>query len=327
MLRYILISFVMAVVLAPALLAEDGDGGYAGAFLQVPIGARPTAMGGAYRAVSNDGAGALFNPAGLADLRKILFATSYRVMQLDRKLGYVMAVFPIQNQAVMGVHWLYAGSGSVMMRDFNGRPLGDEFSQNNHAFAVLFAKRFERYFGFGAKLNYYHATIPEVTSSSIGFDFGFMLFVDELVDREKRESMPVKNIQAGLTVKNIGMKYPWNSEKFNRLYRGDTRGYEQDDKVPLEVGLGGSARFLKSKLLLATDVLKNEKQAMVFQAGTEYLVTPEFALRAGYGDKRFTAGTGYIFKFARQLLAIDYAFSTDKADEGSEHIFSFDLLF
>jgi hypothetical protein len=28
-----------------------------------------------------------------------------------------------------------------------------------------------------------------------------------------------------------------------------------------------------------------------------------------------------------RLLGIDYAFSTDKADEGSEHIFSFDLMF
>jgi hypothetical protein len=327
MLRYLIITLMTVVLMAAAVTAEDGDGGYAGSFLQVPIGARPTAMGGAYLAVSNDGAGALFNPAGLANLKERLFATSYRVMQLDRKLGYVTAIFPIQNQAVLGVHWLYAGSGSVTMRDFNGRPLDEEFSQNNHAFAVIFAKRFEKYFSFGLKLNYYHATIPEVTASSVGFDGGFMLYVDELIDREKREDLFIKKIQLGLTIKNLGMKYPWNSQKFNTLYRSDNRGFEQDDKVPLEVGLGGSGRIIDSKLLLAVDVLKNEKQGAVFRAGSEFLVTSDFSLRGGYGDKRFTAGTGYIFKFGKQLLAIDYAFSTDKADEGSEHIFSFDLLF
>jgi len=229
----------MAVLISPAITAEDGDGGYAGAFLQVPIGARPTAMGGAYRAVSNDGAGALFNPAGLADLERRLFATSYRAMKLDRTLGYVTAFFPIENHAIIGLHWLFAGSGSVAMRDFNGRSLGSEFSQNNHAFAVLFSKRFENYISAGVKLNYYHATIPEVTASSVGFDIGFLLYIDEFFDREKRVDMPVKNIQVGLTIKNLGMKYPWNSEKFNRLYQASTLGYEQEDKVPLEIAMGG----------------------------------------------------------------------------------------
>ena len=34
-----------------------------------------------------------------------------------------------------------------------------------------------------------------------------------------------------------------------------------------------------------------------------------------------------MFKFGERALAIDYAFSSDKVDEGSDHIFSFDLLF
>ena len=96
---------------------DDGDGGYAGAFLQVPIGARPTAMGGAYIAVANDGAGALYNPAGLVSLRRMTFATSYRTMTLDRTLGYVTFIVPVEGDAVLGFNWLYAGSGEVDARD------------------------------------------------------------------------------------------------------------------------------------------------------------------------------------------------------------------
>ena len=327
MLRYFIIAILALMLISTAVTAEEGDGGYAASFLQVPIGARPTAMGGAYRAVSDDGSGVLFNPAGLANLPKKLFGSSYRAMKLDRKLGYITVLFPARNQAAIGVHWLYAGSGSVAMRDVNGRKIGEDFSQNNHAFSVLFAKRFESYVSVGAKLNYYLSTFPEVSANSIGVDIGFMLYVDQLIDREKREELPVKDIQLGLTVKNMGFKYPWNSEQFNQVYSSDTRGYEQDDKVPIEVGLGASARFINKKLLVAVDVLKNEEQAAEFHSGAEYFLKPEFALRAGFGDKRFTAGTGYVFNLGRQALAIDYAFSTDKADEGSEHIFSFDLLF
>jgi translocation and assembly module TamB len=39
--------------------------------------------------------------------------SSYRILKLDRKLGYLTALFPVKNEAVLGVQWLYAGSGSV----------------------------------------------------------------------------------------------------------------------------------------------------------------------------------------------------------------------
>ncbi|MEW6050065.1 MAG: PorV/PorQ family protein [Candidatus Zixiibacteriota bacterium] len=325
----------IAVVLSLGLLlslgsvagAADGDGGYAASFLQVPIGARPAGMG-AYLAVSNDGAAPLFNPAGLAGLDHKLFATSYRAMQLDRVLGYATAIFPARGQSALGVHWLYAGSGSVAMRDYNGVPTGEDFSLNSHVFSIVFAKRFERYLAIGTKLNYFHSLMPDVKAFSVGFDFGGMLYVDQFINREKRETMPIRDIQLALTLKNFAAKYMWNSEKFNRSRSGyGELGYDQDDQVPIEVGLGGSARFLNRKLLLATDLVKNTKQDPVFRGGAEYFVTPEFAIRGGYAASRFSAGTGYAFKLGKQAAMIDYAFNSDRVDEGSEHIFSLEVLF
>ncbi len=310
-----------------SISAEEADGGYAGAFLKVSIGARPTAMGGAYLAVSDDGAAPLFNPAGLANLERPLFGSSYRVMRLDRTLGYVSFVYPVQNHAAIGAHWLYAGSGSVDARDSDGDLLGREISFNNHQFAIVFAKRFERYFSFGVNLNYLYATMPEISAASVGFDIGVMFYLDQLMDREKREELPVRDIQAALTVKNISKIYSWNAEKYNLKYSTDHVGYEQEDKVPVEFGLGVAARFLERNLLIAADLLKNEKQDPFLHAGAEYYIAEQFALRTGYSAGRFTAGTGYLFRIGRQVLLIDYAFMTDKADEGSEHVFSFDLQF
>ncbi|MGD8922665.1 MAG: PorV/PorQ family protein [Candidatus Zixiibacteriota bacterium] len=327
MIRNSLIVAVLLAVLATGALAADGDGGYAGAFLQVPIGARPTALGGAYVAVSNDGAGVLYNPAGLTAVKQLLFASSYRAMQLDRKLGYVNFLIPVEGDATLGFSYLYAGSGSVTARDADGYALDHNFDFNNHDFSVIFAKQFEKYLSLGGRLHFYYARFPEVDATSVGFDIGGMLHVDELINRETREFMPVRDIQVGLVVKHISVKYPWNSQEYNIRYTTDDLGYVQDDKVPIEVALGASARFLQRKLMLTTDLSKNDKQATEFHGGAEYFISPEFALRAGYGDKRLTAGTGYVFKFGKRLFAVDYAFSTDKADEGSEHIFSFDLLF
>ncbi|MCM2271348.1 MAG: PorV/PorQ family protein [candidate division Zixibacteria bacterium] len=323
----LLTSILIVLLLSSTAMTEEGQGGYAGAFFQVPIGARPTAMGGAYIGVSNDGAGFLFNPAGLSKLPQPLFASSYRALQLDRKLGYATALFPVRGNSVLGGSWLYAGSGSVATRDRDGVPIGTEIQQHSHQFSIVFAKQFEDNISAGVKLNYLHSVFAEMGAYSIGFDFGLMLHIDQLVDREKRDLMPVKDIQVGLAVRQLGMKYRWDTENLPAELGGDVFAYEQDDDVPVNIGLGASARFFERKLLLAADITKNLKQNIIPHVGGEYMVTDQFALRAGYGDYRVTGGIGYLFKFAKNSLAIDYAFSTDRIDEGSEHIFSFDLLF
>lgn len=326
--RYVLVILGTVLLWAGSLSAADGDGGYAGAFLQVPIGARPTAMGGAYLAISNDGAAPFYNPAGITNLRRPLFASSYRLMNLDRKLGYITLIFPTRRYSAIGVHWRYAGSGSVMMRDRDGDPTGTELSHDNNDFSILFAKRFEEYLSAGVKMYYLHSSFAEMTSSSVGFDVGFMLYVNEMFGRERQGLLPVRDIRIGLTLKYVQATYIWNNEKFvHRYYSSSTSATEQEDPVPVEFGIGASARFLKRKLLVAADLLKNMEQGPIFHGGAEYFVRPEFALRGGFSDGSFTAGTGFVIDLVGRVLAIDYAFSTDKASEGSEHMFSFDLLF
>jgi len=323
MYRFVFIIVSMILLLSVTSIAEEADGGYAGAFLRVPVGARPTAMGGAYRALSDDGSGPLYNPAGLGGLQRPLFATSYRAMGLDRSLGYLTLAFVTRQEAVIGINWLYAGSGSVAARNSDGDLLGDDISFNNHNVAIIFAKRFEDLLSLGTRLAYLQASLGDLSAFSVSFDFGAMLHLSDLVDREKRDLMPVQDIQVGVTVKNIGAKYRWDSSEMD----GSGLGVIQDDKVPIEFGLGASAKFLKQKLVLAADLAKNIEQAFMPRVGAEYLAYADLALRTGYSDGRFAAGTGYKFKLGNRLLGIDYAFSTDKADEGSEHIFSFDLMF
>lgn len=308
-------------------MAADGDGGYAGSFFQIPIGARPTAMGGAYLAISNDGAAPLFNPAGLATIRHKIFATSYRAMQLDRSLGYITLMVPTRDNSALGVNCHYFDAGDVAMRNSDGRKTGDDIGFTSLAWSVVFSKRFEKYLSVGMKAGYLYSRFAEMVSSSAGIDLGMMLYISQLYDRERRGNMAMQDMRLGLVVRNLGATYRWNSTNYNTTISGDPGGVEQEDAVPIEVGLGLSARFFNRKLLLATDVIANEKQNPRLNAGAEYFVVPEFALRIGFSDMRLTAGTGYVFKIGNQVLAIDYAFATDKADEGSEHIFSFDMLF
>lgn len=323
----VLIFLLTLVLTTPSLFAVEGNGGYANAFLQVPIGARPTSLGGAYIAVSDDAAGVLFNPAGHNSLVRPLLGLSYRAMQLDRKLGYVTGLIPVKNNSTIGLHYLYAGYGSVEARDGDGYLVGHEISMNNHQFSVTFAKRFEDYISAGVNVSYIHSAYTEIKGNTIGFDFGAMLYVDELVSREKRDQMPVQAITMGLVVRNITKTLRWNSELYTFKYSTDGLGAEQTDEFPIEVGVGGSARFFKRALLLSVDAVKNTKQEFSPRFGAEYQLIKELALRAGYGQDRLAAGAGFLFSIGARTLAVDYAFSPERVDEGSEHIFSFDFLF
>ncbi|MFH2049266.1 MAG: PorV/PorQ family protein [bacterium] len=324
---YTAIFLLILVIGFGTVFAEDGDGGYAASYFQIPIGARPTAMGGAYIAVANDGAGPLFNPAGIATLQRKMFATSFRTMGLGRKLGYVTFMAPARDKAAIGVNWHYFSAGDIETRDYNGRLDGYNIGYTAHDWSIIFAKRFEDYMSLGMRAGYIYNRFAQMSSFSVGLDLGAMFYFLRSYDFDYPDERFLQDLQIGVVLRNMAGNLRWNSQELDPNLSGSSGSVEQVDRIPFEVGVGFSGRFLKRKLLLATDIIKNEKQNIRLHSGAEYFVSSEFALRTGYSDGRFTAGTGYIFKINAWVMAVDYAFSTDKAGEGSEHIFSFDILF
>ncbi len=329
MYRILILSMVLLLGGVTTVIAEDGNGGYAGSFLDVPIGARPAAMGGAYLSIADDGSGPMYNPAGLSNIRKTLFSSSYRLMDLDRTLGYVSLAIPAAKKSALAFGWRYAGSGTVDARNTDGDKLGFEIAEHNHEFTFVFTKRFEDFFAAGVRGSYLYSRLSEMTTYAASLDVGLMLYLSQLLhnSRDERELAAIQDIQVGLVLKNLGSGFRWNNEKYLVKYVGNGLATVQEDAIPIEIGAGASARFFKRKLVMASDLLIDLEGRLAYHGGTEFFVSPEFALRGGYSNGRLTAGTGYVIKVGNLVWAIDYAFSTDKADEGSEHIFGFDLLF
>ncbi len=301
-------------------VAEEADGGYAGAFLKVPVAARPAAMGGAYIALSEDAAGQLYNPGGLASIPRKDFFSSYRVMKLDRKLGFVSFVAPTKLQSALAISWMYAGSGEVEERTNSGFLTGSTIASADHVFSVTFAKQFQPFFSAGTRLNYFYKTYDDISANSIGIDLGAQLFVDSLFEYGAMEEFPINDIKIGLVAQNISAQYSWKVD-VNQL------SASPDDEFPLEFGLGVAFRSFQRNLLTAVDVRKNDKQAVYFRFGGEYYLNPKLALRAGLDDGHLTTGLGFNLPLSRNILIIDYAFADDRVGEGSDHIFSLNFLF
>ena len=316
--KILFIFCALLLVTFSGVRSESEEGGYAGAFLEIPVEARPAALGGAYTAIADDVAGQLYNPAGLSTLTDEMFSSSYRSMGLGRSLGFVSLVFPTRKQSALGLSWQYVGYGETEERGDDSDPTGNMVSSTEHAFGLTFAKRFQPYIAAGIKMNYYHKEVADISAGSIGIDLGLLLYVDSLYDFGSMEGKPITDIRFGVTGKNFAAKYLWE----------ETDGGlspSQTDEFPIVLMAGGSCRILQRSLLLAADFEKNFEQEPVLHFGAEYSIEENFAVRTGLNDGVITAGAGFKFRVQNMNFWIDYGFSDDRVGEGSDHIFTLDI--
>jgi len=332
------IAFLAFVIfMAPAFCGAESNGGFAGSFLEIPVDARAAAMGGAYNAVSNDGAAMLYNPAGIHSSTDKVFTSSYRPMKLDRTLGFISFILPTRQESAIGFSWFYAGYGNVDGRDISGRLTGETISANEHAFSVSFAKQFLPYLALGTRLNYYVKSLDYLDASSVGINIGGMLYIDSLFRYGSMEGKPITDLTGGLVIKNIAAKYPWEAE-------GEGLNATQEDKFPLSFCISSSFKTLNRKMLVALDVEMLHKSVewndettagarketfsdTYLRVGGEYRAVENLLLRAGLNNGTFTAGAGFMFKFNFGGIQFDYAFSGDHADEGEDHVVTLGIRF
>ncbi len=212
MTKRVVLFLILIGTLAQAAFAASEDGGYAGAFLQVAIQARPAGMGGAFLAIPNDPAAQLYNPAGMATTQKRTFSSSYRMMKLDRKLGFITFAIPTKLQSSMAISWLYAGYGEVTARNASGQDLGTTVSSNEHDFGLTFAKQFTPFLNIGTKLNYYYKKVAGLKANSVGINIGTMITVDSMLAYRSMDNKPITDITFGLVLNHLSAKYPWTAQ-------------------------------------------------------------------------------------------------------------------
>jgi len=335
--KTILYIYLIILCLPLLSLAEVGTGGYAGAYMKLSVEPRPAAVGGAYIAISDDAAGQLYNPAGVSAIRHSVFTSSYRAMTLDRSMGFVSILMPTRNKSALGLSWQYVGSGSVDIRNNDGDNMGTSMSSNEHIFSITFSKQFTPFLGLGSKLQYLlkdgfssggtatkrnFDVIYDNSASSIGINLGALLFVDSLFEYGTMEAKPFNDIKVGLVFNNLAAEYKWSSNDNPNLSSAPA------DKFPYIVTGGVSFKTFQRNLLVALDLEKVEKRAISVKFGGEYRYNNKFALRTGLDDGIITAGLGYQFDLGENnILEFDYAFSSARVEEGSDHLFGFHFKF
>lgn len=308
---------------APACGAEDG--GYAGAPVQIGIGARALAMGSAHVAVAEGPTAYWWNPAGVAQIRVNGLEAAWRSMSFDRQNGYVALVHPFgKEDAAMSLGWIYSGVSNLYEVGTDGRQ-GVSLSNSTNAATFTFARKFSPEFALGVTLRYVQQNIANINAYTVGFDFGTHLRF--IRDWELGSfKIPMSKVRLGAAVHCVGQKYPWTTGKY--WVNNAISGSSVNEKFPLIGRFGIATSWLNDKLLLAFDGEINQQQSARIHAGAEGRPLKYVALRAGIDNNHPTFGAGLEPRLRNKLtLVLDYAYAIQPDKIDAEHLFSLGIRF
>ncbi len=326
--KYIAIALIILI----GAYSVNGKSRYAASFLELGVGARPLAMGGAYVALSQDAYGFYWNPAGLALLPGFQTATMYASLfnELENQ-SYVSAALPIFGGATASVSWVrlsiddipwYPGANKDITAyqriSGNAEPLTAEperyFSSADDAFFITFAKYIPysvdlgwQYFevpvdfGMGINLKLINQTIDKSRGSGVGIDAGFLMrvglnqiFVDSYYG----------DLAFGLNIQDLAetqITWDTDSKHKDRIARNFKYGISYIQ--PLTI--------IDSQLAIAYDI--NSVYNGSTHLGGEFVYKSLLAIRLGLNGGFFTTGAGIsIWKFK-----FDYAYQSH--DLGNSH--------
>ncbi len=314
------------MLLVAFVTSLSAQGGKAGAFLRVGIGARAKAMGDAYTALARGIEASYYNPAGLPFLERKEASFSYRVLSLDRQFTFIGIGIPIHPKADssgrreldggFALSWIHAGVGDIDGRDTDGQSLG-ELSNSENAFVFSFALNPVKMLAIGLSVKVLWNRFPDIgldgqtiSATGVGFDFGALL-------------SPIKWVTLGISVRDINSKYTWNTDD---LYAED--GSEVVNKFPkiVRTGLAVQPPPLPG-VTLAFDFEDSKELDSRIHFGAEGTFRQNIMLRSGFDDGSLTAGAGYRFGVLGKTSEIHYAFAAPGDRPEAEHVFTWVFQF
>lgn len=299
------------IVAGPMLLAGLVHAGTTAgfAFLDVPVGARAVAMGGAFTAIPGDPGGLYWNPAALTTVPNSTITSSYTSYLMDMQAGFLGWVSP-RGGDVIGVSANYFYGGSFIRTTMSEpQGTGEEFSSNNISVAGSYARVLSPGLSVGVTGRFVYSTIDTYSGNGALLDIGAIYELPSL-----------EGAAVGLAVRNAGIQ----TKAF----------YQEKDPMPTEVAAGASYRMLGDKLLLSTDLTYPFNGDFNAAFGFEYSPMELLDVRAGTNlsdvDAAEAAGGGFVDAMAFGIgtgwrtIDLDYAFKPF-ADLGSIHRISLNV--
>lgn len=316
-----LLSLVLVLSLSTTLFAGKSKvGTTAYPFLKIGIGAKSSAMGGAFVGLADDESAVYYNPAGIIGFQQKSISASYMNYIADIQSGNLTFILPnvapeTELESDLGEESLindaksafafsvvYLNYGTIDEANISGDIIGD-FSGSDMAGAVTYARKLTPQLALGGSAKFIYQKIDEYSSTGLALDAGMLFRL-----KDGRTNL-------GLSASNLGFQLSSLSS-------------EHKDALPILVRVGVSHNMRELPLTVALEGVYPTDNDLYGSAGVEFHPNIPLSLRAGYssfgknyktgGDKDNMAGFSFGAGFKFSKVAVDYAM-LPYADLGSLH--------
>lgn len=265
-------------------------------FLELPVGARPAAMGSAYSMLAEDAYAPTWNPAGLAFLDDTQLAGMHMLYLESTSYEYGSFVHPLGAGRGIGFAVQYFRPGNITGLDINGNPIGD-IGGSYANYTIAFGQSLGETLGIGFSGNLIRAQIDGVSGHAFAGGGGLLY-------------RPSPRWRLAAVVANAG-------QKLTLLNSGDS--------LPLVYRIG-AAYHPHHSWTLALEGAKQNDGLTSGHAGVEYETPFGFSFRTGYNSERtreLSPLAGLSFGASMLIWSQDFAYTwLPLGDLGSSHLFS-----
>jgi len=245
-------AIVAAVWLLGPGWSEASVGTEGASFLDIPVGAGPAALGGAYTARATDAYAPVWNPAGLGFLDSDEIAGQHLSYLGNAHYEFLSAAVPLRPGQSVSASLQYLGSGDIAGTDQAGNSIGD-FSAYYAASSVAYGQKLGDQFSVGVTGKWIHASLDDVDANAFAMDLGGMYRL-------------MKGLSLAATLTNVGNSLTFLSD---------------GDSLPLATHIGA---FYQSDYNVngSFDIEYERTGLASVHMGAEWQVLPAVAWRMGY---------------------------------------------
>ena len=312
-------KYFVLILLAAAISqvkAQNPNLGTSGAqFLEIPVGAKAAALGGAFVGLSDDASSVFWNPSGIAKIKSNAVQFSYMRWFEMFDFNAVSAAFNFEDIGVIAASLIVFSMDRLeITTESEPNGTGRFFDAQDLALGLTYSRYLTDKFIVGLTVKYVNQTIWNETAEGIAFDIG------------TQYSLDFQNFTIAMSMKNFGPDLQFDGEDLNVIYDKSsnlpqnrlTPARLAADAYPLplsfQVGIGidvYQADFMKIRAGLDAVHPNDNHERINF--GTEFAFFDRLFLRGGYkfnyDDEDYTFGAGANLPFSGMKISFDYAYS------------------
>ena len=323
----ILLIIIGTLLMITWLQAQTSDqkvskvGTTAATFLEIPVGARAAAMGGAYVSLANDASALYWNVAGIATLERNEVMGIHTRWLAETSFDFAGLVIPLGSASALGLSFTSLNMDDMMVRTVE-KPdgTGEYFSAGDISLGLSYAFNLTERFSIGFTGKYIQQKIWHMSASAFALDAGTTFRTDLL-----------NGLVIGASIANFGTTMQLEGRDTRRFSPADEtklgsnqsipQNIEMDTwNLPLLFQIGISTTAIKSEnfnWILAVDATHPSDNLESVNVGTELGYNDFLFLRAGYSsifltdsEGGLTLGMGLTTNslFSTILIKFDYAY-------------------